>query len=259
MNYLIAGLAKSGTTMLFSRIQKALDRAPEIFFEPDQPTQLSDILLRDSGGDTLTKVLIGRVSCDNTILSGFDRHVVIYRDPRDQFVSMLLYLFYDFQLNGDQAAYDACYAALEEKCRDPASVSAIEIYNQIAKCVGRAPVGVFNNLHKVQREYIDTFAPHRARYEDLLDGRWASLEAYLGLELSEDARVPEEYKRVVRSKGYGDWHRWLNADDIAYTNAHWGEVIIELGYALGEEQQNQVILPETTTDYVKQFDPRRNR
>lgn len=241
--------------MLFSRIRQALDANVETFFEPDQQAQLQGILSQGAHRDTLSKVLIGRLSSEDTLLRQFDKHVVIYRDPRDQFVSMLLYLFYDFQVSGDQQGYNKCFAALERKQQSPARYSAIKLYNEVASTVGRAPVVVFNNLHKVQEDYIETFSPHRARYEDLLDGHWAELEAYLELTLDEDAQVPQEYNRVVRSKGYGDWRQWLNADDIAYTNAHWGEAIADLGYFPGAAIAQQAIPTTTTVDYVKQFNP----
>ena len=244
--------------MLFSRILQALDAATETFFEPDQQAQLRDILCRGGSGDTLTKVLIGRVLPKDSVLTDFDKHIVIYRDPRDQFISMLLYLFYDFQLSGDQAGYDECFAALQRKQQNPSDFSAIELYNQVASCVGRAPVAVFNKLHRVQKDYIAAFAPFEVRYEELLDGQWGELEAHLQLTLKQDAPVPVEYSRVVRSKGYGDWRNWLNADDTSYIDKHWGESIRALGYAEGEAEQNQRIARETTLDYVSQFDPRRH-
>ncbi len=257
MNYLIAGLAKSGTTMLFSRLLQAMVAPVETFFEPDQAGQLADILKPSTSFNTLTKVLIGRVLPGNEILAEFDKHVVIYRDPRDQFISMLLYLFYDFQLSGDKAAYDKCYAALTKKQADPAAHSAIELYDLIASAVGRAPVAVFDNLHRVQRTYIEAFRPFRACYEDLLDGKWSELESYLDLPLGSEAEVPREYQRVVRSKGYGDWRNWLNDSDIEYTNKHWGKSLVELGYELGKTGSGQVISLETTIGYVSQFDPHR--
>ena len=195
---------------------------------------------------------------DLDVIAEFDRHVLIYRDPRDQFISMLLYLFYDFQLSGDQAGFDTCFAALQRKQQDPANVSTIELYNQVADCVGRAPIAVFNNLHRVQADYIEAFSPHEACYEKLLDGDWRSLESYLGLTLDQEAVVPQEYNRVVRSKGYGDWRSWLNTDDIAYTNAQWGDTLTALGYMPGMPPVTQIITAETTTEYVKQFDPRRH-
>ena len=258
MNYLISGLAKSGTTMLFSRIRRALDSRGEFFFEPDEPSQLRGILSQGANGDTLTKVLVGRVMPDFDVLAEFDKHVLIYRDPRDQFISMLLYLFYDFQLSGDQVGFDSCFAALQRKQEDPTNVSTVELYNQVASCVGRAPVAVFNNLHRVQAEYVEAFTLHKVCYEELLDGNWQSLEAYLGLPLAQEVQVPKEYSRVVRSKGYGDWRSWLNAEDIAYTNTQWGNTISALGYMLGSAPVTQLITAETTTEYVKQFDPSRN-
>ena len=255
MNYLIAGLAKSGTTMLFSRIQRALDATLSCYFEPEKHDELLAILKRGEQGDTLTKVLIGRVMPDNEVVALFDKQVLIYRDPRDQFVSMLLYLFYDFQLNGDQAGFDSCYATLERKQREPAAVSAIALYNQLASSVDRAPIAVFNNLHRVQQEYIAAFSPWLARYEDLLDGQWSELESYLGLELALAADVPPEYQRVVRSKGYGDWRNWLNEQDMAYIDAHWGRAITSLGYAMDDPYNEQAISRKTTLDYVDQFNP----
>ena len=257
MNYLIAGLAKSGTTMLFSRLRQALSSELHTFFEPHQNVQFEEIFSVGSDTDTLSKVLIGRVLPDQTLLNNFDKHVVIYRDPRDQFVSMLLYLFYDFQVSGDQAAYDTSLSALRQKQQNPAEVSAIALYNQIADYVGRAPIGVFNKLHRVQSDYLSTFMPCKLRYEDLLDGKWASLEAYLGLDLSQKAEVPREYSRVVRSRGYGDWRHWLNEDDLAYVNSQWGEAILALGYEIEEPLSQQIISETTTTDYVRQFDPQR--
>jgi hypothetical protein len=258
LNYLISGLAKSGTTMLFSRIKEALDSGGEFFFEPDENSQLRDILSQGVSANTLTKVLVGRVMPDFDVIAEFDKHVLIYRDPRDQFISTLLYLFYDFQLSGDQAGFDTCFAALQRKQQDPANVSAVELYNLVAGSVGRAPIAVFNNLHRVQADYIDAFSPHKACYEKLLDGEWHSLEAYLGLTLVHEAVVPQEYNRVVRSKSYGDWRSWLNADDIAYTNAEWGGTISALGFMPGLAPKTQVINAETTTEYVKQFDPSLN-
>ena len=245
--------------MLFSRIRRALDTTVDTFFEPDQLPQFENILSGGTDRDTLTKVLIGRVTPDTQILNDFDKHIMIFRDPRDQFVSMLLYLFYDFQLSGDQAGYDECFAALERKQRDPAAFSAIDLYNKVAACVGRAQVPVFNNLHRVQSEYVGVFSPYQVRYEDLLNGRWSALESYLGLSLTQDAQVPDEYTRVVRSKGYGDWRHWLNADDVEYSIDQWGQSILARGYSLGEVEMNQAIAVETSTEYVKQFNPQHFR
>ncbi|WP_439107243.1 hypothetical protein [Congregibacter sp.] len=259
MHYLISGLAKSGTTRLFSQLKEALDQSPETlqtFFEPDTDQALENIL--SQSGSTLTKVLIGRVTMDNAILECFDSHVLIYRDPRDQFISMLLYLFYDFQVSGDGDAYRTARRALEAKVNSPSTVSTIELYNTLAALVGRGPIGVFKRLHGIQRDYEKRFQPFMLCYEDLLQGKsLPELSAYTSLSLEGDAEVPEEYMRVARSRGFGEWRSWLNTEDLDFIDREWGENIQYLGYAQEPEAELLEIDPRTSLDYVAQFEPGR--
>ncbi|NQY04358.1 MAG: hypothetical protein HRT76_14050 [Halieaceae bacterium] len=257
MNYLIAGLAKSGTTMLFSRLQRALNQDQlACFFEPDDPAVIASILDQRDTSDTLTKVLIGRVKSDTPRLDEFGKQLLIYRDPRDQFISMLLYLFYDFQISGDQRGYDYCVAALQHKIEHPDEVSCRSLWDDISGTVGRAPFVVFNNLHNEQRRYWETFSPLLVRYESLLDDDWQAVEDYLDLTLkSADTEVPGEYQRVARSKGYGDWTYWLTDEDIAHTNEAWAANLDWLGYAPGSLRVRREIPASTSLDYVAQFNP----
>jgi hypothetical protein len=259
LNYLIAGLAKSGTTILFSRLQQAIDPVPATYFEPDTDEQLQGALNQETAPHTLTKVLIGRVTSHTELLGQFDRHILIYRDPRDQFISMLLYLFYDFQVSGDHRSYSLAKQALERKVKDPAGHATIELYNLLADLVGRAPFAVFSNLHREQQAYIDAFFPHLLRYEDFVDGKLATAEQYVGLSLGNDAHVPDIYSRVARSKAYGDWRHWLNEQDLNYINKAWGSTIQSLGYSLQSHPGKLSIQSATSLDYISQFDPSRRQ
>ena len=258
MNYLISGLAKSGTTILFSRLERALPPDVATYFEPDQDNALREILEEGRHRDTLSKVLIGRVKAENGPLQAFDRHVLIYRDPRDQFISMLLYLFYDFQLNGDAEGYRDAFAALEDKVSAPQQHSTIALYNRVARLVGRAPVNVFNNLHRVQQEFIQAFAPHLLRYEDFIDGKLTQVENYLSLDLGNSAEVAGDYQRVARSRSYGEWRRWLNDEDLEYVQSNWGATLERLGYPACTQAGELSIDPQTSVGYVSQFDPSRS-
>jgi hypothetical protein len=258
MHYLIAGLAKSGTTRLFSQLQQALLRdgaAPATAFEPDTDEALQGILA--TPGVTLTKVLVGRVKAGNAPIAAFDRHVLIYRDPRDQFLSTLLYFFYDFQVQGNVEGYRRAYAALERKVAAPEAVGTMALYDEVAALAGRAPLGVFRRLHEVQNAYEAAFSPHRLRYEALLDGdALPALEAYLGLSLdNDDVEVPQSYARVARSRGYGEWRNWFNADDLAFADAQWGAHIAALGYERTTVPAGLAIDPASSLGYVRQFDP----
>lgn len=259
MHYLISGLAKSGTTRLFAQLKGALaSGGPEIAtaFEPDDDDALRAVLAQ--GGPTLTKVLIGRVKAANAPVADFDRHVMIFRDPRDQFLSTLLYLFYDFQVSGDAEAYRAAYSALEAKIADPAGIASMDLYSEIARLAGRAPVGVFRKLHDVQRDFEAAFRPYPLRYEHLVDGRaLGALEDYLGLALENEAvQVPDDYARVARSRGYGEWRRWFNEADAAFARREWGAHMEALGYAVDEPLSELPIDPASSLDYVRQFEPR---
>lgn len=256
MHYLISGIAKSGTTRLFSQLKGALekDAALRTFFEPHTDAELAGVLATPSV--TLTKVLVGRVSADSARIAEFDRHILIYRDPRDQFISMLLYLFYDFQLSGDRDGYFRARDALARKVAAPESVSTIALYSEVAQLVGRAPIGVFSRLHQVQKAYEERFNPYMLRYEDLVRGSaLSSLREYLGLDLQPDAEVPSEYARVARSRGYGDWRFWLNAEDLGFANREWGSTLRSLGYETVEQPDSLSIDPKVSLDYVGQFEP----
>ena len=258
MHYLISGLAKSGTTRLFAQLQRSLAPAgAEIAtaFEPHEDDALRAVLAE--AGPTLTKVLIGRVKAENAPVAAFDRHVMIFRDPRDQFLSTLLYLFYDFQLSGDADAYRRAYAALEAKIANPEGIATTDLYSEIARLAGRAPIGVFRKLHDVQREFETAFRPYPLRYESLVDGEGiAALEGYLGLPLENHAvEVPADYARVARSRGYGEWRRWFNEADAAFARSEWGPHMEALGYAVEEPLSEHPIDPESSLDYVRQFDP----
>ncbi len=195
MHYLIAGLPKSGTTILFSRLAASLPAPLDTYFEPDEDSALNAVLATSEAPNSLTKVLVGRVSAAQMMLSDFDKHVLIVRDPRDQFVSMLLYLFFDFQRSGDTVGYRHARNALELKLADPDKISAIALYNDIASTVGRAPAEVFGRLQAVQSEYLEAFEPYQQSYESFVDGDLHGLESYLGLQLDSTAEVAPEFAR----------------------------------------------------------------
>lgn len=255
MHYLIAGLPKSGTTILFSRLAASLPVPLETYFEPDDDTELNTILATSEAPNSLTKILVGRVSAAQRVLSDFDKHVLIIRDPRDQFVSMLLYLFFDFQKSGDAVGYRHARRSLELKLADPDKVSTIALYNEIANAVGRAPVEVFGRLQSVQREYMQAFEPYQQSYESFIDGDLHGLESYLGVILDSEAEVAPEFARVSRSRGYGEWQGWLNDEDRAYADQHWGSFIAELGYPSADDGPVPGICHQTSLDYVAQFKP----
>ena len=257
MHYLISGLAKSGTTRLFTQVQDAV-RAERgevrTFFEPWEDEALSEIVATEQ--DTLSKVLIGRVHADNAFLPRFDRHVMIYRDPRDQFLSTLLYLFYDFQIKGDREGYLSAREALVKKLEDPHQVSVLDLYDEIAELAGRPRRIVFSKLHAVQQEFTARLQPFELVYENLIDGvATEALGHYLDLEIRNEANVDADYSRVARSKKYGEWRSWFTLEDQAWAEEHWGAHLRSLGYSLDRVTDAPSISKASSVDYVAQFEP----
>jgi hypothetical protein len=84
---MVTGLAKSGTTILFSSIRDAFPPDRECFFEPRTAAEFEHI---GSGGrhtNTLTKALLPDLLEHSHVIARFDARVLIVRDPRDQFIS----------------------------------------------------------------------------------------------------------------------------------------------------------------------------
>ena len=85
--------------------------------------------------------------------------------------------------------------------------------------------------------------------------RFASGRVERQLDLANDASVPSQYGRVARSRAYGDWHHWLNAEDRAQINRDWGDTLAALGYEPCGSMPGQSIPRGSSLDYVAQFEP----
>jgi tetratricopeptide (TPR) repeat protein len=57
---------------------------------------------------------------------------------------------------------------------------------------------------------------HVLRYEDFVDGRLDELNRYNGFEVPSDPDISDRRQKVLRSKAYGDWHKWFLPEDVEY-------------------------------------------
>src|SRR5215210_8065320 len=135
MRVVIYGLAKSGTTALFYLVKGALAPDAVCLFEPRafdpralRPRQLARLLGRVREPDVLAKVLPFRPSepADAASFSGFDKQILIVRDPRDRVVSRLLYGVYDSTFYRRDEELAAFVGLLKRKEAGPRSVSVRE-------------------------------------------------------------------------------------------------------------------------------------
>lgn len=232
MRVVIYGLARSGTTALFYIIRESLPADAVCLFEPRafdprafKARPLARLLHRRREPDVLAKVLPFRPAepADAASFSGFDKQILLVRDPRDRLVSRLLYGAYDSTFYGRDESLAAFLSLLRRKEADPRSVSVRELLKTFAELNGdefsfdgwaadyarhsvRAPLD-FHDCH------AGLFV---CKYEEMVEGRLGALEEYLGLKLRPGPSVPAEYRRVARTKTRGGWRDWLTPEDVEY-------------------------------------------
>lgn len=243
MRILIVGLPKSGTTILTYRVAAALDDV-HVDFEP-QNGPVED----GSHGHrhVVTKKLVGSQTADLAEYRHYDRKIWISRDPRDFLVSQSLYRWHREEPpdGSDRARFDEMLERLSHKEADPGSVTFRDL----------EPVDYFETLDAVadlwRRELGADWMLFR--YEDMIDGSYGPLNAYLGFEVEAEAEVASGLERVVRRKGYGDWRDWFTPADVEYyRSGGLTDYMSTFGYRLDDWRLNdpQVIDPAHGSHYV---------
>ncbi|QAY79526.1 hypothetical protein [Sphingosinicella sp. BN140058] len=229
MRIVIYGLAKTGTTALFSKIRNSLPPTAICLFEP---TALrGSIILRgrliaalrgDLSPHVLAKVLpLGVMTPAVERFDRFDKQILLVRDPRDRLVSRLLYDAYKPEFAASDRALAGFIQRLRAKEANPLSVPLTELIG----CFPQRPSERFDlsiwashyRFAMIERSF--EFHDRRPdiqvfRYEDLVANRFAGLEAYLGFPLGGTDAVTPELGRVLRTRGAGAWRNWFTPEDI---------------------------------------------
>ena len=228
MKIVIFGLSKSGTSALFYKVRNSLPACISLF-EPvsyGATDRLREHLKALKRGylprHVVAKVLPeGRRPVRLRDFDAFERQVLIVRDPRDRLVSALLYRSYHADFAPDDAAALEYIALVRRKEADPGAVPLlrlVEAFERLEKTADALDAwikryrtrAVTRPLHfHAERPLLPVF-----QYEDLVDQRFGRLEEIVGFPLSGAAAVPDNLKRVVRTKGAGAWRNWLTPEDI---------------------------------------------
>jgi hypothetical protein len=255
MRIAIHGLGKSGTTALHNQLKHTLPKY-KFYFEVN-------LFLNKNQKDVISKILTYQ-HFNYAYASQFDKRILMVRDPRDRVVSATLYAAWNFIPFWNPKNGDKFLELVKQKEKDPNSVSMADLRECISGTKFVAPLlDHEDTLIKTLKRWreLDYFT---IKYEDYVDGKTEALEEYLGFKLSENRDIPDEHKRVARSKTYGEWKNWFTYSDITSFKPQMNKFMEKFGYnndwlSDWEEELNDkpVINPEYSSKYVEKLQKER--
>ncbi len=251
MRFSVIGMPKTGTTALYNLIKHNLPKGNNFYlFEPALERELKGAL-KFNVDNLLIKFMVHKLEKVSFKLSMFDKNILIVRDPRDFIISSLLYRFNNQDLIYDKKKFERAYELFVQKENDPESISCVDLlkfFNISApENFRKKTFDMFFNLIDLDKKNeIFTY-----KYEDMIDGDYASLSSYLNIEFN-NIPDPEGWtSKIARSKSYGDWKNWFTNKDIAFFGQSTSDFIEHFGYDQGWKLNDlQVVNPQTCSNYI---------
>ena len=233
LRVLLIGLPKTGTTILTYRIEDAFPFKPKIYFEPGGPKGLDDAEIHKVGRHenfSITKSLFFPLentnkNCDN-ICKLYDKVVWIVRDPRDQFLSNFFYRWY-YKHDPSPVNFKKSYDLTVEKEPNPSSIPFYKLHEHCINAKNYFRYAHGQSRDQIQKLKSDVFI---LKYEDFVDNKIEPLNQYLELEINDKVEVHKDFKRVARTKKYGNWRNWFTPEDVAFYKPMLSDYLTFFGY-----------------------------
>lgn len=221
MKVMILGLGKTGTTALLYKVAGGLPNC--VAFSGGKPGKYvgsyENAVYKHTYSERKGKTF--DLFQQHIAGEGYDRMIWIARDPRDAAVSEMLFRWHRGYW-GRKKQYQAHLDLVLKKEKDPTSVP----FHVICRYAGRgetwpitteAVVEIERTRYARMAEFVKSLGSDwfLFKYEDMVSGRYAGLNQYLGFEVETDGQVPEAYGKVVRKRASGDWRHWFTEEDVA--------------------------------------------
>lgn len=270
MNVIVAGLAKTGTTGLYTTVKRSLCESvgdPVCLFEPKNIKPIEHYFkeIRKKSVDSfserplLCKVMLKKEFFEKPhILDKFDKKIMIVRDPRDRLLSMLLFKALSRPKSVEKSIPEFINL-LEEKENNPSSMSFVELCEKV-KQLGMGEINIKKSIEllEFQNEMICKHGFHKVFYEEFVDGNTQGLQDYLGLGKINNESQSKWLQHIERSKGHGEWRNWFTHKDIIQLAPLLDEAISHTGYSNNWDIfKDQEINPESSSKYIKKKFPKR--
>lgn len=206
---LIAGLPKTGTTALAAAVHCAV--GGDAVFEPScwsEVARIPDarvvkIVYPEHDSRPLASVM--------REFAAAPRKIWIYRDPRDQLVSVFLYTWFKAH-NMPEAIYRVALDLVRRR-EEGQSIPFMQVLEQVF-----GPVTYFHNPDYYSGRVLRYFEGRRDEslllydYKDLVKKDFSRISDALGIEVS-SAEVVGEHRRVARTQSSGNWRSWFTPAD----------------------------------------------
>lgn len=264
MKVMILGLGKTGTTALLYKVAGGLPNC--LAFSGGKPGKYvgdyENAVYKHTYSERKGKTfdLFRQHIADER----YDRMVWIARDPRDAAVSEMLFRWHRGYW-GRKRQYQAHLDLVLKKEKDPKSVP----FHVICRYAGRAekwPVTTEEVVETERGRYANMAEFVKSlgsewflfKYEDMVSGKYAGLNGYLGFEVEKDGQVPEAYGKVVRKRASGDWRHWFTEEDVEVFKPAYLPYMDMIGYDRNDWglSPNPVIEPEYSSVYMQSLPKR---
>jgi hypothetical protein len=260
MKVLILGLGKSGTTAMVYKVAGGLPNCQA--FSGGKPGKYignyENAVYKHTYEERKGKSF--ELYREHLNKEHYDRKIWMARDPRDAAISRMLYRWHRGFL-GRKKQFEAHLDLVLKKEQDPRSVP----FYEICRYTGhndwpRGKEDVFEEeefRYRRMRDFVKSLGDDwfLFRYEDLVEKKFETLNAYLGFETAADAEVPvgTGKEKVVRKKAYGDWRHWFSAEDVAFFKPAYTPYMEAVGYECDDWNLNPepVIEPEFSSEYMR--------
>jgi hypothetical protein len=192
----------------------------------------------------------------------YDRKVWIARDPRDSAVSRMLYRWHK-GYRARKKQYQAHLELVLKKEQDPGSVPFHEICRYSGHSNWPTTTQEVIEEERIRCERMCEFVKQLGdewflfKYEDMVNGDFEALSAYLGFSVQADAEVPKSTgkAKVVRKKSIGDWRHWFTEADVELFKPAFLPYMELIGYDCDDWQPSAhpLIEPEYSSEYIKRL------
>ncbi len=249
----IIGVAKSGTSALYSSVKAALPVPRRLLFEPTNAAELAYVTASDTENG-LTKLMFGAAKRQDYDPAQFTHNIAIVRDPRDTVVSSTLFRFNRLKLLNNAELFDTLVAMFERKEADPKSVSMLEILEAAGAGEAEKLKDGFADLLGTYSDYLDEGHHHVLTFDQMIEGDFDKLNAYLGLTLVPPPPLGGWVSKISRKGESGDWKNWFTEEDVAYFRDAMDPFIQKYGFDV-EWSLNDMptIEPAHCSEYIRRL------